>query len=315
VKAILQYRASPGFRLHLEAAAAAAGVTAVVVDEQDEAAFVSEAADAEVLLHVLKPVTAAMMDRAPHLRLIQKIGVGVNTIDLEAAAARGVAVANMPGTNSQAVAEMTLLLMLGALRRAAYFDGLTRAGEGWRPDLTALDGVGEIAGRTVGFLGYGSIPSRLTPALKALGADVVYHARRARPDATARYVDFDQLLAISDILSLHLPATPDTRGLIDGPALARLPPGAILINTARGELVDQAALVAALQSGRLRAAGLDVFAREPLPIEDPLLQLPNVLLAPHLAWLTPETLERSLVVAIENCERIRDGRPLLHRVA
>jgi len=268
-----------------------------------------------VLLHVLKPVTAAMMDGAPRLRLIQKIGVGVNTIDLEAAAARGVAVANMPGTNSQAVAEMTLLLMLGALRRAAYFDGLTRAGEGWRPDLTALDGVGEIAGRTVGFLGYGSIPSRLTPALKALGAEVVYHARRARPDAMARHVDFDQLLALSDILSLHIPATPETRGLIDGPALARLRPGAILINTARGELVDQAALVAALQSGRLRAAGLDVFAHEPLPIDDPLLQLPNVLLAPHLAWLTPETLERSLAVAIENCQRIRDGRPLLHKVA
>jgi phosphoglycerate dehydrogenase-like enzyme len=150
VKAVLQYRASAGFLAELARQADEAGVEAVAVDESDEAAYVREIGDAEVLLHVLKPVTAAMMDQAPRLKLVQKLGVGVNTIDLEAARARGVAVANMPGVNSQAVAEMTLALMLATLRRLTYFDPLVRAGEGWRPDLAVLDTVGEIAGRTVG---------------------------------------------------------------------------------------------------------------------------------------------------------------------
>lgn len=314
MKALLQYRASPGFLNRLAETAKAAGITAVAVDEQDEAGFAREAADADVLLHVLKPVTAASMDAAPKLRLIQKIGVGVNTIDLAAAKTRGIAVANMPGTNSQAVAEMTLMLMLTTLRRTTYFDPLTRRGEGWRPDLAMLDGVGEIAGRTVGFFGYGAVPSRLTPALQALGAQVVYHARSPKPDAAARHVDFEELLAISDILSLNAPATAETRGLFDTAAFSKLKLGAVLVNTARGELVDEIALVAALKSGRLGGAGLDVFAQEPLPADHPLLALPNVVLAPHVAWLTPETLDRSLSVAIENCLRLQDGRPLLHQV-
>ena len=254
------------------------------------------------------------MDLAPRLRLIQKIGVGVNTIDLDAARQRGIAVANMPGTNSPAVAEMTLMLMLATLRRATYLDPLTRRGEGWRPDLALLDGIGEIAGRTVGFFGYGAIPSRLTPVLQALGAQVVYHTPQPKPEAAARHVEFHDLLAVSDILSLHAPSTPQTRGRFDAAALARLRPGAILINTARGDLVDEAALVGALTSGALRGAGLDVFAEEPLAPDAPLLALPNVVLAPHVAWLTPETLARSLSVAIENCRRLRDGAPLLHQV-
>jgi phosphoglycerate dehydrogenase-like enzyme len=314
VKALLQYRASPGFLGRLDAAAKAAGIDVAAVDETDEAAFAREAADCDVLLHVLKPVTAAAMDAAPRLRLIQKLGVGVNTIDLDAARARAIAVANMPGVNSQAVAEMTLMLILATLRRAAYFDALTRRGEGWRPDLAMLDGVGEIAGRTIGFFGYGAVPSRLTPALRALGADVIYHARAAKPEGAGRYVGFDELLASADILSLHTPATPETRGRFDAATLAALKPGAILINTARGELVDEPALVAALQSGQLSAAGLDVFAQEPVSPANPLLAMPHVVLAPHVAWLTPETLDRSLAVAFENCARLRDGRSLLNHV-
>ncbi len=314
MKAILQYRASPGFLASLEAEGARAGLAVVAVDEQDEAAFAREIVEADALLHVLRPVTAAMMDAAPNLKLIQKIGVGVNTIDLEAAKARGIAVANIPGTNSQAVAEMALTLMLSTLRRVTYFDPLTRAGEGWRPDLAMLDGVGEIAGKTVGFVGYGASPERLAPALQALGADIVYHATAPKPDRIGRFVSLDELLAISDIVSLHVPATAETRGMIGAEALARMKPTAILVNTARGELVDEAALHAALTSGRLRGAGLDVFAAEPIAPDNPLLTLPNVVAMPHIAWLTPETLDRSLAVAFENCRRVRDGEPLLHRV-
>ncbi|MGA0605188.1 2-hydroxyacid dehydrogenase [Phenylobacterium sp. VNQ135] len=314
MKAVLQYRASPGFIAELERRAAADGFDWASVDETDEAGFAREIADAQVLLHVLKPVTAAMMDQAPGLKLIQKLGVGVNTIDLEAARARGIAVSNMPGTNSQAVAEMTLALLFAVLRRINYFDALTRAGEGWRPDLAVIDATGEIAGRTVGFLGYGGVPARLAPVFKALGAEVIYTARAPKPDAQGRAVSLDELITTSDILSLHAPLTDVTRGIIGAEALGRMKPGAILINTARGELVDQAALHRALASGRLGGAGLDVFAREPVDPADPLFALPNVVVAPHMAWLTPETLSRSLDAAFENCRRLRDGRPLKNQV-
>ena len=314
MKAVLHYRASDGFRAALARDAAVAGIEAVVVDESDDDGFVREIADADALLHVLKPVTAAMIAAAPRLKLIQKIGVGVNTIDLEAARAAGVAVANMPGTNSQAVAEMTLALMLAVLRRLSYLDPLTRRGEGWSPDLALMDGVGEIAGRTVGFLGYGAAPSRLGAALEALGAQVIYAARSAKPDLPGRFVTFDELLAEADIVSLHVPLTAETQGLIGRAALAAMRPGAILINTARGGLVDEAALVGALTSGRLRGAGLDVFAEEPVDPANPLLSLPTVVAAPHMAWLTPETLDRSLAVAFENCRRVAAGADLLNRI-
>jgi phosphoglycerate dehydrogenase-like enzyme len=314
MKAVLQYRASPGFLADLDGRAAAAGVDWAAVEETDETGFAREIRDADVLLHVLKPVTAQVMDRAPGLRLVQKLGVGVNTIDLDAARARGVAVANMPGANSQAVAEMTLALMFATLRRVPYFDALVRAGDGWRPDLDVIDRVGEIAGRTVGFLGFGGVPTRLAPVLAALGAKVIFTARSPKPGAVGRAVDLDQLLSESDILSLHAPLTDATRNLLDAAAFARMKPGAILINTARGELVDQAALTAALAEGRLAAAGLDVFDREPVDPAAPLFSLPNVVLAPHMAWLTRETLARSLDVAFDNCVRLRDGRPLVHQV-
>jgi phosphoglycerate dehydrogenase-like enzyme len=314
VKVVLQYRASEGFLAQIAAAFADASPV-VVIDETDRATFSAEMRDAEVLLHVLEPVTAAVIAAAPRLRLIQKIGVGVNTIDLEAARAHGVAVANMPGTNSAAVAEMALSLMIGVLRRTVYFNTLTRAGEGWRPDLAVLDQVGEIGGRTVGLVGFGGSAQRLAPVLAALGARVVYAARAQKPDAPYAFRALGDLLEEADIVSLHVPSTPETRGMIDAAALARMKRGGILINTARGDLVDEPALAEALRSGHLRGAGLDVFGREPTGPDNPLFALPQALLAPHVAWLTPETLARSLVVARENCRRVEAGEALLHRVA
>jgi phosphoglycerate dehydrogenase-like enzyme len=313
VKAVLHYRASEGFRQLLKDACPP-DMQAVVVDEADDAAFAREMRDADALLHVLRPVSAADMEGAPKLKLVQKIGVGVNTIDLEAAKRLGIAVCNMPGTNSQAVAEMTLMLMLATLRRTSYFDPLTRKGAGWRPDTSEFDRVGEIAGRTVGFVGYGAVPSRLAPVLKALGAEILYNARSAKSGAAGTFVPLDALLARADIISLHCPATPETRGMISRAAIARMKKGAILVNTARGELVDEAALADALKSGQLGGAGLDVFAREPAEAPNPLFALSNVVLMPHVAWLTPETLRRSMNVAIENCRRVMAGEHLLHRV-
>jgi phosphoglycerate dehydrogenase-like enzyme len=281
--------------------------------EDDDALLFRLLGDAEVLLHVLKPVTAQVMDAAPGLRLIQKIGVGVNTIDLEHARQRGIPVCNMPGTNSRAVAEATLMLMLATLRRAPTLDAATRAGDGWRQDAALFDHVGEIGARTVGLVGYGAVPSILAPVLKALGARVLYTATAPKADAAWRTLP--ELLAESDIVSLHVPLSAETERIIDAAALARMKPGAVLINTARGGLVDQSALVEALHSGQILGAGLDVFADEPLPAGEPLLALDNVVLQPHVAWLTQETLGRSLAVAMENCRRLRDGDELLHRVS
>jgi phosphoglycerate dehydrogenase-like enzyme len=268
--------------------------------------------DCEVLWHVLKPCTAAMIAAAPRLRLIQKIGVGVNTIDLEAAKARGIPVCNLPGTNSRAVAELALSLMLAVIRRIPRFDAGMRAGV-WS-DPASQDGIGELGGKTVGLVGYGSIPRLLAPVLAAMGCRVLYTARHAVADAVGDYRPLDALLAESDVVSLHVPQTAETTRMIDAGALSRMKPNAILINTARGGLVDQPALTAALRSGRLAGAGLDVFADEPPDFADPLFAQPNVVATPHIAWLTTGTFDRSFAIAAENCRRVMAGEKLLHRV-
>jgi len=313
MKAVLQYRASPGFRAQL-AAAAPSWLQIVVVDEIDKARFAAEMRDAEVLLHVLEPVTADVIAAAPELKLIQKIGVGVNTIDLEAARARGIAVANMPGTNSQAVAELTLALMLAALRRVRELDRDTRTGRGWQLPVETFDRVGEIGGKTVGLVGYGEIPRRLAPALRALGAEVLYTARSPRVGEEMGWRTLDELLTIADIVSLHLPLTPETAKLVHAGSIARMKPGVVLVNTARGGLVDETALADALRSGRVAAAGLDVLAVEPAVGDHPFFALDNVVVTPHVAWLTPETLARSIGIAIDNCRRLAAGEPFRHRV-
>jgi phosphoglycerate dehydrogenase-like enzyme len=294
------------------------GAQVVVSSEENEAKFASDLRDAEVLLHILRPVTEEVLAGTPHLKLVQKIGVGVDTIDIEAARRRGVAVANMPGTNTQAVAEAALMLMLAALRNLPGLDRECHARNGWSPEVEARERrntLGELCGRTVGLVGAGAVASRLVKPLEALGARLIYTDRCERPDLGIERYDLDHLLEASDVVSLHLPLTPETEGLIDRAALARMKPGAVLINTARGGLVEEAALVEALASGRLLAAGLDVLAQEPPAPDHPLLSLDNVVLTPHVAWLTQETLTRSFDIALENVRRLRDGRDLLFRVA
>ena len=253
-----------------------------------------------------------MIAAAPMLRLIQKIGVGVNTIDLDAAKARGIAVCNLPGTNARAVAELTLALMLAVLRRVPRFDAAMRRGEWLDPELQ--DGIGELGGRTVGLVGYGAIPRLLAPVLIALGCRLIYTSRAQHADALGEWRSLDALLAEADVVSLHVPLTDDTANLIDAAAIARMNPGAVLINTARGGLVDQAALTEALASGRLAGAGLDVFVHEPHDASEALFRLSNVVLTPHIGWLTTGTFDRSFALAAENCRRLDSGEALLHRV-
>lgn len=314
MRAIFHYACSQNLNARLKAVAPP-WLDIQSCPESDDALLHRLLDNTDVLLHVLKPVTAPLMDAAPDLRLIQKIGVGVNTIDLEHARRRGIAVCNMPGTNSRAVAEATLMLMLTVLRRARSLDAATRAGDGWRLDPTLFDAVGEIGGRAVGLVGYGAVPQRLTPVLIALGARVLYTATAPKPDVEAEWRDLPSLLEQSDIVSLHAPLTESTTRLMDAEAFSRMKHGSVFINTARGGLVDQRALAEALASGRLRGAGLDVYEQEPIGTDLPLLAMDNVVLQPHVAWLTQETLDRSLGVALENCRRLRDGEDLLHRVS
>jgi phosphoglycerate dehydrogenase-like enzyme len=309
---LLHYAAGPGLAARLRTLP---GLSLTIIPEANDAAFRAALPAAEVIWHVLRPLSAADIAAAPRLRLIQKIGVGVNTIDLDAARARGIAVCNLPGTNSRAVAELTLLLMLGALRRVAHFDAETRAGRGWAQPPALQDGLFELGGRTVGLVGYGAVPALLAPVLAAMGCKLLYTARAPKPEAEGHFRSLEALLEESDVVSLHIPETPETRGLIDARAIARMKRGAVLVNTARGGLVDQAALTAALRDGHLGAAGLDVFAQEPADPREPLFALPNVVLTPHIAWLTTGTFDRSFAIAAENVRRLAAGEPLLHRVA
>jgi phosphoglycerate dehydrogenase-like enzyme len=313
MKILLHYDAGPAWRRDL-AALAREGLDIECCDELDDRRYFTLLPETEVLWHVLRPVSGPEMALAPNLRLIQKIGVGVNTIDLDAAKRRSIAVCNMPGSNARAVAEMALLLMLACLRRLPTLERATRAGRGWQLDAALQDRYGELAGRTVGLVGYGSVPKVLGPILKALDAIVVYTATTPKLDVPFEFRRLPDLLRSADIVSLHTPLTRQTTNLIGREQLWMMKPGGILINTARGGLVDQAALLEALCTGRLGAAGLDVFANEPVAAEEPLLLLDNVVVTPHVAWLTTGTLNRSLGLAVENCRRLAAGEPLLRRV-
>jgi phosphoglycerate dehydrogenase-like enzyme len=300
MKVVLHFDGSAALRKRLS------DLNVILCPESDGAAFDALLPDVEVLWHVLKPVTADVIARAPKLKLIQKIGSGVNTIDLEAAKKRGIAVCNLPGTNSRAVAEMTLLLMLACLRRLSQLNSLVRKEKGWQEAWGLQDHFGELGGRTVGLIGYGEVPKILHPMLEAMGAKVRYWSR------SKKSIELEKLIDTSDIVSLHLPLTADTKGMLDA---GKMKAGSILVNTARGALVDEGSLVKALKNGHLAAAGLDVFSQEPLPTNHPLLALPNVVCAPHLAWLTQETLQRSIEAALENVVKLAGGEPLRNRVA
>jgi phosphoglycerate dehydrogenase-like enzyme len=313
MKAVLQYRATPGFRAAISALEND-WLSIAVVDETDKPTLAREIHDADVLLHVLERVTASTIEQAPRLRLIQKLGVGVDTIDLEAARARGIAVCNMPGANTRAVAELTLLLMLATLRRLSEIDRQTRAGNGWPLDSQLLDNLGELGGRTVGLVGFGAVGKCLAPMLRGIGASVIVTSRRDSADTATTFVSLPDLLAVADVISLHVPLTAETAGMIGEAAIKKMKQDAVLVNTARGGLVDYDALHRALATGRLRGAGLDVFDAEPAGAAHPLFQLRNVVVTPHVAWFTTETLRRSLGVFAENCRRLRDGEAFLNRV-
>ncbi len=276
--------------------------------EEDDATFYRELPDAEVIWHVLRPISGADLQMAPKLRLVHKMGAGVNTVDVDTATRLGIAVANMPGANAPSVAEGTVLLMLAALRRLPELDRATREGKGWPSDPTLGETVRDIGGCTVGLIGYGNIAKSVETIVAAMGAKVLHTS--TRDDGHPGWRSLPDLLAASDIVSLHLPLTDRTTGMLDATALARMKPDAVLVNTSRGGVIDEEALVDALRTGGLAAAGLDVFAVEPVAPDNPLLSLDNVVVTPHVTWYTVDTMRRYLAEAVDNCRRLRDGRDL-----
>lgn len=280
--------------------------------EDDDETFHRELSDAEVIWHVLRPLPGEDLRRGPRLRLVHKLGAGVNTIDVATATELGIAVANMPGANAPSVAEGAVLLMLAVLRRLPALDRATRQGLGWPTDASLGETVRDIGSCTVGLVGYGNIAKRVEQIVHAMGGTVL-HTNTA-DDGTDSWRPLPDLLAHSDIVSLHLPLTPATDKLIDAVALAAMKPHAVLVNTSRGGVIDEPALVGALRDGRLAAAGLDVFTEEPVDPDNPLLRLDNVVLTPHVTWFTADTMRRYLIQALDNCRRLHDGRDLANVV-
>lgn len=258
----------------------------------DEAGLIDIAHDAAALVTVLSdPVTARVLEACPALQVVAQFAVGHDNIDLEAARRHEVVVTNTPGVLTDATADFAFALLLAVARRLREADRYVRDGRFQRWETMELLGMG-LTGRTIGIVGMGRIGKAMARRAIGFGMEVIYYNRhRANPTdeylLSARRVDLDDLLAASDVVSLHCPLNDDSHHLIDAAALEKMKPSALLVNTARGPVVDEAALVEALRAGQIAGAGLDVFEREP-EVHAGLFEHPRVVLAPHLASATIE---------------------------
>ncbi len=273
-----------------------------------EAELIRRIGQAEVVINIRAHArfTDQVLAGCPRLRLISIWGTGTDNVDLAACRARGVAVTNTPGVNAHAVAEHTVALMLAVTRRIPAMDRDTHDGQWPRGLLVQLEG------QIVGLIGLGAIGTRVAQLLRPFGVRLLaatYGPDAGRAAAGARHVPVDALLHESDIVSLHLRLSAETQGHLDRSRLALMKPGAFLVNTARGALLDKAALVDALREGRLAGAALDVFHEEPIPPGDPILGLPNVVLTPHNGGMTRPVIDGGLLRAVENVEHFLAGRP------
>ena len=253
-----------------------------------------------------------ILSQCPNLKWVGIIATGTDNLDLEACRRHGVSVANVPGYSTYSVAQMTFSLLLAICQCAERYDRAVKDGF-WQlgiPQSYGLLPQMELYGKNFGVYGYGSIGRQSARIAKAFGMRVLVCTRTVRPEYAAdgvEFVDFDTLLQQSDVLSLHCPATPQTRGLISAEALQKMKRGAILLNTARGALVEEAAVTEALHTGQLGFYGADAFATEPLPADSPLRKEPHALLTPHIAWTTKEALQNLMDITTQNLRSFLDG--------
>lgn len=296
------------------AAAMAAHAEVRVAQATDAAGILRAARDADVIV-VRSPLPPELFERAPRLRGAIRHGAGVDMIPVDVASRHGVAVANAPGTNAVSVAEYALAQMLSLAHRLRDVDATLRA-RGWAEARKLSAHAVELAGGTVGLLGVGAIGSALARMCHAgLGMRVTGHRASARPmPEPIRAVGREELFATSDVVVLACPLNDTTRGLVDARLLALMKPGAFLVNVSRGAVVDEPALIAALRSGRIAGAALDVFAEQPLPPTSPLLGLPNVIVSSHLAGITEQSMRRMGEVVAEQVMELLAGRLPTHFV-
>lgn len=269
-------------------------------------------ARADYILVATGRVDETLLDGAHSARFIQKTGVGTDNIDLQETANRGLPVANTPGTNSAGVAELTILLMLALYRKLITLNAAVKRGE-W-PAWIFRTSSFEMAGKVHGLVGFGNIAREVARRSRAFGTEILYFDpiranAEEEEELAARFVPLEDIFRRSDIISLHAPLTPETKHLVGRQELAKMKAEAILINVARGGIVDEPALLDALREERIAGAALDVWEREPVDPDNALLQLDNVVATPHVGAGTRDTLSRVLCTAFANIERVSRGEP------
>lgn len=268
--------------------------------------------DAEVVFINKVRLTDDIFAACPNLKLVSILATGYNIVDLAAAKRRGITVCNVPGYSTRAVVQMTFALLLEICQQVGLHSGAVHTGR-WQTcsDFCFWDRpLIELDGKTMGIVGYGAIGSAVGTVAQALGMKLLVTARHEKPvPEGARFVSLPELLAQSDVVSLHCPQTAENARMIDAGALAQMKDGAILINTARGGLLDEQAVADALRSGKLLAAGMDVVSAEPIRADNPLLTAPNCFLTPHIAWAPLETRRRLQAISAENLRAFLAGKP------
>lgn len=270
-------------------------------------------ADAEIVLTNKTPITEAVLSACPGIQMIGVLATGHNVVDSKAAKSRGIPVCNVPSYGTAAVAQFTIGLLLEVCHRIGFHDKMVHEGAWVRsPDFTFWRSPQtELAGKTMGIIGFGRIGRAVGRIAAALGMEVIAYSRSQCQEGLAigNYVSLPELLERSDVISLHCPLTAENTHMLDDAAFAAMKPGAILINTARGPLIDDFALVRALESGKLRAAALDVISKEPMEADNPLLNAPNCIITPHIAWAPLESRKRLLSCVAENIRAFLEGKP------
>jgi glycerate dehydrogenase len=275
----------------------------------------ARAAGAAVLVVNKTPIGADVIDGSPDLRFITMTATGFDCVDIEAARRRGIPVANVPIYGTDSVAQYVFAMLLELCHHVALHDEAVRAGEWTRqPDFSIRKTpLIELAGKTMGIVGYGRIGRRVGELARAFGMGVIAHDVYRWPEddgRAAEWCELDELFARSDVISLHSPLTPQTAGLVNRDRLSRMKPTAFLINTARGPLIAEADLAEALAAGRLAGAAVDVVSVEPIRPENPLLSAPNCLITPHIAWATEDARRRLMDATVANIEAFLEGRPV-----
>lgn len=259
------------------------------------------------------PITEAILAACPGIKLICVLATGYNVVDCAAAARRGIPVCNVPAYSTNAVAQFTFALLLELCNRVGHHDWAVHQGR-WSacPNFCFWDTPQmELAGKTMGIIGFGRIGQAVGRIARAFGMEVLAYNRSRCPEGAAIgvYTDLDDLLARSDIVSLHLPLTAENTGMVDDAFLAKMKNGSILLNTARGGLIDEASMNRALTSGKLRGAAVDVAAEEPIPADSPLLTAHNLIITPHMAWAPLEARQRILEITVDSIRSWLNGTP------